>query len=181
MYSNQSIMEEWKDICLVPGFEEFTNYKISSTGLVSNNKNKLLNLSVSAGYFKVDLCQIPHKKSIRIHRLLALLFIPNPENYPCVDHADGCRTNNSLSNLRWCCISKNGMNAKKPDHNTTGHKNIILTTVKSVPYWRIQICVNGKQYSKHFKRETEVVPQHVIECRDKMLKELHKDFACFRI
>lgn len=45
-----------------------------------------------------------------VHRLLALAFIPNPENKPQIDHIDGNRSNNQLDNLRWCTGSENMCN-----------------------------------------------------------------------
>lgn len=45
-----------------------------------------------------------------VHRLVAEAFIPNPNNYTDVDHIDGDRTNNNVSNLRWCTRSMNMLN-----------------------------------------------------------------------
>lgn len=176
-------MEEWKDICLVPGCEVFTNYEISSTGLVRNkttglsrNTNNCIN---SSGYVVIHLRHNDIHKTISLHRALALLFIENPENYPFVDHKDGSRDNNTLSNLRWCSYSQNNMNSISV--GASGYKNISPTYNNGKPVWEISIIVDGKKHRERIKRDTEEVPQHVIECRDKMLKDLHKDFACFRI
>jgi len=172
----------WKDICLVPGYEQFTNYEISSTGLVRNKISGLLLIACinSRGYLNLTLCQDSYRKTIRIHRVLGILFVDNPENYPIVDHKDGCKTNNSLRNLRWVTESQSGHNRKKQSNNTSGYKNIYSHYNNGKPVWKIAIMVEGKRTHRYFKRDTEDPPPYVIEFRDKMLKELHKDFACFR-
>lgn len=55
-----------------------------------------------------------------IHRLVAMTFIPNLENKPCIDHIDNNRLNNNVDNLRWCTYSENGMNKIKQRNNTSG-------------------------------------------------------------
>lgn len=54
------------------------------------------------GYYFVSLSRDGFCKHYRLHRLLAINFIPNPENLPCVNHIDMNRLNNSLDNLEWC-------------------------------------------------------------------------------
>ena len=59
----------------------------------------------------VDHCGYRHtilnRKNRNIHRVIAETFIPNPDNLPCVNHKDGNKLNNSISNLEWCNRSEN--------------------------------------------------------------------------
>tara|TARA_R110000787_G_scaffold279924_1_gene390318 strand:+ start:407 stop:910 length:504 start_codon:yes stop_codon:yes gene_type:complete len=61
----------------------------------------------TTGYMRVALCKNGKCKHFLVHRLLALHFIPNPENKRCVDHIRGKDMGNSLDNLRWVTHSEN--------------------------------------------------------------------------
>ena len=103
------------------------------------------------GYYQVEL----NKKCIRVHRLLAMHFIPNPLNLYCVDHIDRDRTNNQLNNLRWASRSMNGQNAGKYITNTLGVKNISFD--KSNNNYLFKKIINGKIHTKRFKTIEEAV------------------------
>jgi hypothetical protein len=98
----------------VKGFEEY--YSLSSTGKVKRVKSsgnslsgRLLKGSVDSAGYKVFSFRnrTGKKKDWRLHRLLAEHFIQNPNDYKCIDHIDGDKANNSLSNLRWCTRGQN--------------------------------------------------------------------------
>ena len=63
------------------------------------------------GYLKVALYSktFPKGKKFYIHRLLALVFIPNPDNLEVVNHLDKDRSNNTITNLEWCTRSENDL------------------------------------------------------------------------
>ena len=103
-------MEEWRDI---KGYEGL--YKISSTGKVFSCKN---NRTLSpglcgSGYKKVQLCKDRKARQRMIHRLVAEAFLPNPDNKKTVNHKDGNKLNNDVSNLEWNTYSENLKHAYK--------------------------------------------------------------------
>lgn len=108
--------EIWKTI------EENNNYSVSNLGQVRNVKTgRIMKINVrndgdkaSEGYCYVCL-NGEMKKNFRVHRLVAMTFIPNPNNYPCVNHIDGNKENNSVENLEWCSQLYNtqSLNTKK--------------------------------------------------------------------
>lgn len=89
-------MEEWREI------RDFPNYSVSNLGNVMNNKtNKLMRLNLKAGYYQICLTAEKIRKQFKVHRLVALAFIPNPENKPEVNHKDKNKVNNNVKNLEW--------------------------------------------------------------------------------
>jgi hypothetical protein len=82
-----------------------SKYSITKGGTVLNEwTGAILNQCISkTGYKVVSL----HRKTTKLHRLLAIAFIPNPNNYTIINHIDGNKLNNELSNLEWCNHSHN--------------------------------------------------------------------------
>ena len=131
------------------------NYLIFEDGRVfSKKRNKFLKPGVnSCGYYVVVLCNNGIQKTIRIHRLIALHFIPNPDNKEMVDHIDRNKTNNHISNLRWATLSENSQNQSKRCDNTSGHKGI--TYDKYNERYRYHKTIQGKTYRKYFKNKID--------------------------
>ena len=84
---------------------EFPSYEINKLGQVRNIKTgKILSQSLSPnGYYQINITN----KCRRTHRLLAETFIKNPDNLETVNHIDGNKLNNNLSNLEWCTHGEN--------------------------------------------------------------------------
>lgn len=78
------------------------NHFISNTGKVKY-KNKIMATEHNhLGYESVKIMVNGQRKHFKVHRLVALAFIPNPNNYPVVNHKDENPRNNSVNNLEWC-------------------------------------------------------------------------------
>ena len=99
-------MEIWKEI---PGYPKYT---ISTFGNIKNNKNKIIKHQNNINAFTVILVGINGRKTLLVHRLLGLTFIPNPENKPFVIHIDNNSLNNDIDNLMWATSSEMNLNRK---------------------------------------------------------------------
>lgn len=103
-------MKKWADI---PGYEGL--YRISQDGDVLSLKGLSGSIKKqhidTKGYFVIDLYNGSTRKSFKVHRLIATCFIPNPNNKPCINHKNGIRNDNRLSNLEWCTYAENNLHA----------------------------------------------------------------------
>lgn len=100
-----TMQEEWKDI---KGYEGI--YQVSNFGQVKNiNTGKILKYGMCKGYGLVKLYKNGQKTTQRVHRLVAEAFLPQSPNLDQVNHIDGCRSNNHISNLEW---TNNALNQK---------------------------------------------------------------------
>jgi len=123
-------MEEelWKPI------ESFENYQVSTLGRVKNkNSNKLMKSSSKGGYLGISLINSLGQKTFKVHRLVALAFISNPENKTDVNHMDKNKHNNNICNLEWNTRRENNIHSKL---------NVIITTNKNKPIYRIDKNTN---------------------------------------
>lgn len=110
--------EIWRD---VPKYEGL--YQVSNLGRIKSLERRvpikngkftryykeciLSKVLGKRGYYVVSLGRRAQNKTV--HRLVALAFIPNPKNKPCINHIDGDKLNNNINNLEWCTYSENNL------------------------------------------------------------------------
>ena len=161
--------ERWRD---VEGFEG--RYRISDHGRVfSLLSKKLLNIYTNShGYQCVYLYLDGHYKNFKVHRLVAVAFVPNPYNLPQVNHKNEDKTYNYYTNLEWCSAAYN---------NNYGTRTLRAAITRAMPvvcietgaiYWgageaarkvgihnHISECCNGQRKScggYHWRWATEI-------------------------
>jgi HNH endonuclease/NUMOD4 motif/NUMOD1 domain len=122
-------MEEiWKPI------KDFKNYSVSNLGNIRNEvSGKILKNNIKAGYENISLTNKNNKKSFKVHRLVALAFIDNPENKSDVNHKDKNKLNNCVSNLEWLTRKEN---------NVHRCKDIIISAARYKSLFRIDKVTN---------------------------------------
>ena len=107
-------MKEYRPLPL----EGFEHYLISNNGEVINSLTGYIKkLQVDKdGYYVTELYNKRKVKHIGVHRLVALAFIPNPNNYKEVNHIDNNPQNNTVSNLEWCSRLQNEQHKWKTNY-----------------------------------------------------------------
>lgn len=92
---------------------DYPHDKISPDGRIYSKKIKKIKKQQTKGKYKyVQMTDKDgNKKSMAVHRLIAFAYIPNPDNYPIINHIDGDPGNNSVENLEWCDHSHNANHA----------------------------------------------------------------------
>jgi hypothetical protein len=120
------IMEEWKTII------DFPNYDVSSLGKIRNNKSgKIMKNSIKSGYYNISLINENNYKTLKVHRLVALAFIENPENKSDVNHKDKNKLHNSISNLEWMTRKENNIHRCNGLKNTCNTNKVVIRIDKN--------------------------------------------------
>lgn len=146
--------EIWKDIEGYEGYYQVSNLgRVRSLdriiegrwGLILSKGIMLSQKTTTYGYKEVGLSKNGKVKYFAVHRLVAMAFIPNPNNYPQINHMDECRTNNfvwvnddgsidsSKSNLEWCDAKYNS------NYGTHNEKLRVLSTGRVLPKYAVDI------------------------------------------
>ena len=153
--------EIWKKI------EEFSDYQISNLGRVKNIKtNKYLHPYKNySGYLEISLNKNKTKKTYKLHRLIAVYFIPNIENKPTVHHKNNIKDDNRIENLEWATMSEqNKAINKKPKikytsvscrsiHKININTNNIINTYNSISEAAKWIFDNNLTHTIEFNKK----------------------------
>ena len=128
---------------------KYPDYVITNIGeIYSIKRNKFLDKTlrkrnpenIFSKYDEMVNLQVNgHNTTVAVHRLLALAFIPNPDNKDTVNHIDGNPSNNKLDNLEWCSQSENSTHAHNNDlvsgrYTLCSRSNILYREVEVTKY-----------------------------------------------
>jgi len=137
--------EIWKEL------EGFSKYKISNSGKVwSKHYNREMSLKPDlAGYVRMVLHNDKEeRKGYRIHRLVALTFIPNPENKKTVNHKNHNRADNKVENLEWATVSEQNNHRQKPLKE-------VHSSIRARGVWRCSIDGEKLEYYESITNSAE--------------------------
>jgi len=161
--------EEWRE------HPEYPDYLISNKGRIKSKlRNKLIDQRVHEGYYD---CRIKdkdgRKRSPRVHRLVAELFVANPEGKPVVNHIDGNKLNNSADNLEWVSYSENIQHAKKTGLSGTRKGTLTEEEVREI----CSLLQAGLSYSEIMKLNPRFTRSRVEKIRQrKRWTRISKDY-----
>jgi len=121
----------------IPGYEE---YSINENGIIFNKKNKIMKPSINGcGYYVVNLYKNKQRKMFSVHQLMFMAFYGiKSDKRNVIDHIDGDRTNNSLSNLQYVSQRLNTTKNRKSNTGLSGsyeHKGRFQSAIR----------INGKK------------------------------------
>lgn len=161
-----NFMEIWKTI---KGLED---YKVSNLGNVIGLEIKT-NFGCSyktypkrvikpwldkKGYYYIDISNKGKKVRFLLHRLVALHFIENTENKPQINHKDGNKSNNAVSNLEWCTAKENLKHARDTGLNNISGVNNYQTNLKKEDIYFIRNSkLKQKELAKIFNVEQTTI------------------------
>lgn len=134
--------EIWKEVPNTNG-----RYEVSNLGRVKSYRDKenpkiLKPYKIKAGYLYVTLF-MPNRTRFRLHRLVAMVFIPNPDNLPQINHKDENKLNNCVDNLEWCTALYNS-------NYGTHNKKVGLASRKKVRCVEKDMCFNSVREAANY-------------------------------
>ena len=155
------MIEIWKPI------EGYDNYMVSNLGRVKSlnynrtGKEKLLKPSTQNGYLSIGLSKNGKLKKLRVNRVVAEAFIPNPDNKSFIDHINTDRTDNRVDNLRWVTNNENMNNHLTLIKCSESKKGKLNPKHKSI----LQFDLNGNFIRKwDCIKDTGFHSSHISKC-----------------
>lgn len=156
----------------------YPNYTVNEKGKIYSIKsNKFIKPSITKnGYMSVELFNENGSKRMLAHRIVAMAYIPNPNDYPQVNHIDENPSNNNVENLEWCTAKYNmnyGNGARtrhlKIDYSKPCYRENAIKNGKnaSVPVLQISLdgnVINRFESIKDAERYLEIKNSHICDC-----------------
>lgn len=143
------------------------------TGLLHNSKTGRTTKTISNGYLQISIPLGNKKyKKVYAHRYIYSTYIGNIPEGMEVDHIDGDRMNNKLSNLRLVTRSQNNCNRKVQNRTKSGVKGLREKWISNHYYWECSISIDGKYQYKTFKDK-----ECAIDWLNNKRDELHGEYA----
>tara|TARA_R110000803_G_scaffold66024_2_gene127329 strand:+ start:57 stop:509 length:453 start_codon:yes stop_codon:yes gene_type:complete len=145
--------------------KDYPKYLIYNDGRVYSKKTNIFMKphSNEKGYLDYQLSGICKRKQFRVHRLVALHYIPNPDNKPEVDHIDQNIKNNNVNNLRW--VTREEQMDNRSVTTNTGHKYIRIIYRNNIKHYIIE----KKKCFKKSMTSNKYTLQDAINLRDTLL------------
>lgn len=153
---------------------EFPLYSVTEHGAVYSNVNNAGNkrdnpyeLTICTDRDGYSIVQL-HGNTRKVHRLVALTFLPNPDSLPQVNHIDGNKQNNSVTNLEWCTAAENSQHAINTGLRTVLHgeeaSQAKLTNEQTIEL--IEMTLDGKS-NEEIGAKFDLHPRYVSLVRHK--------------
>lgn len=162
--------EIWKDINGYDGLYMVSNYgRVYFKGCKSMGRrhhrdriSRMLHERNSFGYKVVTLIDINgNRYDCKVHRLVAKAFIPNPHNYPYINHKDENKANNCVSNLEWCTPSYNNhygtRDIRSKYTNTHSPKQCIKVIQLTLDDNPVKVWFSIKEAKRHGYHENGII------------------------
>lgn len=150
----------------IAAIEGFDGYFVTSDGKVigKRKKNYLIPIVDKLGYQTVSLVKNGIRKNYLIHRLVAKAFIPNPNNYPVVNHKDENPSNNNVNNLEWCTVAYNNAYGTKGLRTSLHQMNRVDCSKPVIQFTKDWEYVATYPSAKEAWRQTGIDRAHICAC-----------------
>ena len=153
--------EVWRDVVGYEGLYEVSNLGNVNKLVKYNGAHKPRKLRIDKyGYKCISLWKKGKSKHFTVHRLVAMAFIPNPNELPCINHKDEDRANNAVENLEWCTVKYNSNYGGRNEKMRKIHLN---HPSKSKP---VECIETGKTYPSinEAQRQTGIFAPQIRMC-----------------